>query len=505
VLGGRDTLVVMTTGSGKSAIYQLAGCLVDGATLVISPLISLQRDQIDGIQQELPGEATALDASVSERQRERRLDELGEEIEFLFMAPEQLAREETVERLAGSDVSLLVVDEAHCISEWGHDFRPDYLRLGALVEELGHPTVLALTATASPPVRDEIVERLQMRDPAIIVRGFDRPNIRLAVEAFRDEHEKRAALIDRACSTDGPGIVYVSTRKLADELARELGERGLRALAYHAGLGRRRRNEAQETFMNDEVDVVVATTAFGMGVDKANVRFVFHHDPSDSVDSYYQEIGRGGRDDEPAEAVLFYRVENLGARRFFASGGVHGETIQRVAEWMSGDSRPVDPADLREELELGGSKLMTALIQLEDAGAVEIRPDGRVRSLGIDPAEVEAAMEVAEERRSFDRSRLEMMRSYAEYEHCRRAFVLSYFGEPYDRACGNCDNCEAGRGLPEQGGQPFSVGSSVTHADWGDGVVQRYDGDHMVVLFDSVGYKTLSVELVHQRNLLSSA
>jgi ATP-dependent DNA helicase RecQ len=148
---------------------------------------------------------------------------------------------------------------------------------------------------------------------------------------------------------------------------------------------------------------------------------------------------------------------------------------------------------------------MTALVRLEDAGALEIRPDGQVHSLGIDAAEVEAAMEGAEERRSFDRSRLEMMRSYAEYEHCRRAFVLSYFGEPYDRACGNCDNCEAGRGLPEEGGQPFSVGSSVTHADWGDGVVQRYDGDHMVVLFDSVGYKTLSVELVAQRNLLSSA
>lgn len=495
----------MTTGSGKSAIYQLGGCLVDGATLVISPLISLQRDQIDGIQQELPGEATALDASVSERKREQRLEELGEEIEFLFMAPEQLGREETVERLAGADVSLLVVDEAHCISEWGHDFRPDYLRLGALVEELGHPTVLALTATASPPVRDEIVERLQMQQPAIVVRGFDRPNIRLAVEAFRDEHVKRTALIDRACSTEGPGIAYVATRKLADELARELEERGLRALAYHAGLGRHRRNEAQETFMTDEVDVVVATTAFGMGVDKANVRFVFHHDPSDSVDSYYQEIGRGGRDDEPAEAVLFYRVENLDARRFFASGGVDGETVQRVAEWMSGDSGPVDPADLREELELGESKLMTALVRLEDAGALEIRPDGNVRSLGIHPAEVEEAVEGAEERRSFDRSRLEMMRGYAEYEHCRRAFLLSYFGEPYDRACGNCDNCEAGRGLPEQGGQPFPVGSSVTHADWGGGVVQRYDGDRMVVLFDSVGYKTLSVELVAQRNLLSSA
>ncbi len=501
----RDTLVVMTTGSGKSAIYQLAGCLVEGATLVISPLISLQRDQIEGIDQELPGEAAALDGSVSERRRDERLEELGEEIEFLFMAPEQLAREETVQRLVQADVSLLLVDEAHCISEWGHDFRPDYLRLGALVDELNHPTVLALTATASPPVRHEIVERLSMREPEIIVRGFDRPNIRLAVDSFRREGDKREALLEQAASSGGPGIVYVATRRVAGELAGELQERGMRALAYHAGLARRERDEAQEAFMNDEIEVVVATTAFGMGVDKPNVRFVFHHDPSDSVDSYYQEIGRGGRDDDPADATLFYRTDNLGARRFFAGGGVDGETVRLVAERVGETSRALDPATLRKELEVGESKLMTALVRLEDAGAVEIRPDGKVRSLGVEPDEVERAMEEAEERRAFDRSRLEMMRGYAEHEHCRRAFILSYFGEPYDRACGNCDNCEAGRGLPRAAGEPFPVGSRVDHEQWGQGVVQRYDGDQIVLLFDSVGYRTLSVELVAQRDLLSRA
>jgi ATP-dependent DNA helicase RecQ len=501
----RDTLVVMTTGSGKSAIYQLAGCLVEGATLVISPLISLQHDQIDGIDEELPGEAAALDASVSERRRVERLEELGEEIEFLFMAPEQLAREETVRRLVQADVSLLVVDEAHCISEWGHDFRPDYLRLGALVDELKHPTVLALTATASPPVRHEIVERLSMKEPEIIVRGFDRPNIRLAVDSFRHEGDKREALLEQARSRGGPGIVYVATRKVAGELAGELRQRGMRALAYHAGLTRKGRDEAQEAFMHDEIDVVVATTAFGMGVDKPNVRFVFHHDPSDSVDSYYQEIGRGGRDDHPAEATLFYRTENLGARRFFAGGGVDGETVRLVAERVGEASRALDPASLREELGVGESKLMTALVRLEDAGAVQIRPDGKVRSLGVEPDEVDRAMEGAEERRAFDRSRLEMMRGYAEHEHCRRAFILSYFGEPYDRACGNCDNCEAGRGLPPAAGEPFPVGSRVDHEQWGEGVVQRYDGDQIVLLFDSVGYRTLSVELIAERDLLSQA
>ena len=434
VTAGRDTLVVMTTGSGKSAIYQLAGWMIDGATLVISPLISLQRDQVENIEEEQPGEAAAIDASVSEGRREELLGRLAaEELEFLLLAPEQLAREETVERLADANVSLLVVDEAHCISEWGHDFRPDYLRIGELVDRLGSPTVLALTATASPPVRDEILERLHMRDAELIVRGFDRPNIRLEVERHHDDRGKRRALVDRAEALGGPGIVYVATRRLAEETAEELGERGVRALAYHAGLSGSRRDEAQEAFMEDRVEVIVATTAFGMGVDKPNVRFVLHSEVSDSVDSYYQEIGRAGRDGEPADAVLFYRTEDLGLRRFFAAGS-------------------------------------------DD-----------------------------EERRAFDRSRVEMVRAYAEHDHCRRAFILSYFGEEAPPECGNCDNCEAGTGRAEAGEQPFDVGGAVAHAEWGEGVVQRYDGDQVVILFDSVGYKTLSVELVTEGDLLEPA
>jgi len=433
VLDGRDTLVVMATGAGKSAIYQIAGWMIEGATLVISPLISLQRDQIGNIEVEQPGEAAAIDASVSEAKREERLEDLAaEDLEFLFLAPEQLAREETVGRLAEANVSLVVVDEAHCISEWGHDFRPDYMRIGPLVDRLGSPTVLALTATASAPVREEIVERLHMREPDVIIRGFDRPNVWLEVDRHHDDGRKRRALVERAKAIGGPGIVYVATRKGAEELAAELDDAGLRALPYHAGLSKTDRDGAQAAFMGDELDVIAATTAFGMGVDKPNVRFVLHSEPSDSVDSYFQEIGRAGRDGEPADAVLFYRTEDLGMRRFFAGGG---------------DS---------------------------------------------------------EERREWERSRVEMMRAYAEHDHCRRAFVLSYFGEPAD-ACRNCDNCEAGRGPADEGDQPFEVGSSVVHAEWGEGAVQRYDGDRVVVLFESVGYRTLSVELVTERGLLDAA
>src|SRR3954467_4448674 len=434
VLDGRDTLVVMATGAGKSAIYEIAGWLIEGATLVISPLLSLQRDQIENLEEEQPGEAAAIDGSVSAARREERLEELAdEELEFLFLAPEQLAREETIERLAEANVSLLVVDEAHCISEWGHDFRPAYLGIGPAAERIGSPTVRALPATAAPPVREEIVERLNMRSPEVIIRGFDRPNIRLEVDRHHDERQKRRALVERAKELGGPGIVYVATRKGAEETAAELEEGGLRARAYHAGLPKSERDEAQEAFMADELDAIAATTAFGMGVDKPNVRFVLHSEPSDSVDSYFQEIGRAGRDGEPADAVLFYRTEDLGLRRFFAGGG---------------DS---------------------------------------------------------EERREWERSRVEMMRGYAEHEHCRRVFVLSYFGEPASEPCGHCDNCEAGRGRATDGARPFEVGASVRHADWGKGAVQRYDGDHVVVLFESVGYRTLSVELVTERGLLDTA
>src|SRR5215207_941096 len=268
VLEGRDTLAVLATGSGKSAIYEIAGLLLPGATLVVSPLIALQRDQVDKLRERALG-AAPLNSSVPESEREEALAELAEDaLEFLFLAPEQLANADVLDELAADRPSLIVVDEAHCISEWGHDFRPDYLRLGSAIEALGHPTMLALTATAGPPVRDEIVQRLGLREPAIVVRGFDRPNIFLGVERFHDERHKRDALIERVAQAPKPGIVYAATRKRTEELARALEEAGVHAGAYHAGMGKPAREEAQRAFMESELEAIVATTAFGMGVDK---------------------------------------------------------------------------------------------------------------------------------------------------------------------------------------------------------------------------------------------
>jgi ATP-dependent DNA helicase RecQ len=513
-LSGRDTLVVMSTGSGKSAIYQIAALLTPGATVVVSPLIALQRDQVDDLAARAAGGAAQLNSTVPAEERERALAELAEDaLEFLFLAPEQLGNPDVLDELAVARPSLLVVDEAHCVSEWGHDFRPDYLRVGAAAEALGRPTIIALTATAAPPVRDEIVERLGLRDPAILIRGFDRPNIRLEVQRFHGEQgaeRKRRALEDRIAESTPPGIVYVATRKDSSALAERLCERGVRAASYHAGMPAAERDDVQTRFMDGDLDVVCATTAFGMGIDKADVRWVFHEQVSESLDAYYQEIGRAGRDGEPAEAVLFHRAEDVGLRRFFAGGGqVDVDEIARVLDAVQAHDEPVPAAELQEQTELSQTKLTAAVSRLEDVGAVQVLPSGDIAGGGDDSEgadAVRAAAEAEEKRRSFDRSRVEMMRAYAETDGCRRAFVLSYFGEPFEPPCGHCDNCEAGRvRAPELDDVPFPIGTRVAHPQWGEGVVQRYEDASLVVLFDEVGYKTLALEVVRERELLAPA
>jgi ATP-dependent DNA helicase RecQ len=511
VLAGRDTLVVMSTGSGKSAIYQIAGLLTEGATVVVSPLIALQRDQVEDLAERAVGGAAQINSTVPASERDRALAELAEDaLEFVFLAPEQLANDEVLAELAVARPSLLVVDEAHCISEWGHDFRPEYLRLGAAAEALGRPAILALTATAAPPVREEIAERLGLRDPEVLVRGFDRPNIRLAVERFHGEQgaeRKRRALENAIEAAAKPGIAYVATRRQAEELAAALCERGFRAAAYHGGMRGAERDGVQERFMDGDVEVVSATTAFGMGIDKADVRWVFHAEISESLDAYYQEIGRAGRDGEPAEAMLFYRSEDVGLRRFFSGGGhVEVDEIARVLDAVRRASGPVEPPRLREATGLSETRLATAVARLEQAGAVELDPAGVVARAAVEPAAaVRAAAEAEEKRRAFDRSRVDMMRGYAETSGCRREFVLSYFGEPFAAPCGHCDNCEEGRVGERPDSVPFAVGSRVAHGRWGEGVVQRYDDDAMVVLFDELGYKTLALDLVRERGLLTGA
>jgi ATP-dependent DNA helicase RecQ len=521
VVAGRDTLAVLPSGAGKSAVYTVAGLLLDGPVVVVSPLIALQRDQVQRLEElgeESVGRAAVLNSSLSGGDQQAVLDGLGDgTVRFLFLAPEQLAKPDVVEVVRDARPALFVVDEAHCVSAWGHDFRPDYLRLGGVVQQLGHPTVLALTATAAPPVRAEIVERLEMAAPEVIVAGFDRPEIRLEVQQHADAHAKRTAVLDRVTelSQQGTGILYSATRRGTEEFAESLADRGLRAAAYHAGLRKSDREEVQRQFMDDELDVVVATTAFGMGIDKPETRFVVHAEPADSIDSYYQEIGRAGRDGEPAVAVLVYRQEDLGIRKFFAAGAPGEEELQEVAGLVQAGAAAgldgVDVKELREETGRAATPLVRDLNLLEQAGAVVLDDEGTALPAPDAPAPGEAAAaarELAEHHIRVDESRIEMMRGYAETTGCRRQFLLGYFGEQLDEPCGNCDTCSSGSAYEHaepavDGDHPFPVDTAVEHTEWGPGIVMRHEEDRVVVLFEEVGYKTLGLRAVVDNHLLT--
>ncbi|HTK65411.1 MAG TPA: RecQ family ATP-dependent DNA helicase [Pseudonocardia sp.] len=515
VMAGRDVLAVLPTGAGKSAIYQVPALLLDGPTVVVSPLIALQQDQIEGIDDTPAPKAVSVNSLQPAEERDHAWDAIRrDEAEYLFLSPEQLAKDEVVDALAEVGVSLFVVDEAHCVSNWGHDFRPDYSRLGSVIERLGHPRVIALTATAAPPVRDDIVARLGLREHFEVIASFDRPNLHLTVERYADDSDKRAAIVSRVRTLVAEpgtrcGLVYVGSRKDTEVYAEELIRLGMRAAAYHAGMKGPLREQVHRDFIDDGLDVVVATSAFGMGIDKPDVRFVLHASIPDSPDTYYQQIGRAGRDRDPAWATLFYRSEDLNLQKFLTAAKAPEDVLRKVARALHDRGEPVRPSELATEIDASAARRTRSINLLEQAGAVDTDARGALRypDPDLQPRHaVKAAMEVAETQQRLTRSRVEMMRGYAETTGCRRQYLLGYFGEQLPGPCGNCDTCDAGTAEHhEPGTDEFPLNSSVRHSEWGSGVVMSIELDRLTVLFEDVGYKTLSIAGVEEHGLLTAA
>jgi ATP-dependent DNA helicase RecQ len=383
-----------------------------------------------------------------------------------------------------------------------------------VIERLGHPRVIALTATAALPVRADIVNRLGLREHREVLASFDRPNLRLGVDPLPDDADRHQAVLTRtrALTADPatrPGLVYVTSRKDAETYAEELAAIGVRVAAYHAGMKAVDRERVHELFLDGDLDAVVATSAFGMGIDKADLRFVLHASAPESLDTYYQQIGRAGRDGEPAEITLYHRPRDLGLQKFLTAAKAPEQALAEVATTLGAHDAPLRPVELGKEVDVSAAQRTRAVNLLEETGAVGVTEDGRLDYLdpGLDPGQaVEQGVEAAEAHRRLIRSRIEMMRGYAETTGCRRQFLLGYFGEQLPRPCGNCDTCIAGTADQQpSGGGAFPVNTVVRHAEWGRGVVMSADQDRLTVLFDEHGYKTLSASAVRGNSLLTVA
>ncbi|WP_406066353.1 RecQ family ATP-dependent DNA helicase [Micromonospora sp. NBC_00860] len=508
VMKRRDALVVLPTGAGKSAIYQIPASLIPGPTVVISPLLALQQDQIASLNERQRPELRAVRISSNESptQQAEAISEIREgRAEFLFITPEQLSNPERMAEVAGLKPALVAIDEAHCISAWGHDFRPDYLALGHLIDGIGRPPVVALTATASPPVRDDIIARLRLREPEVVVSGLDRPNLFVEVAHCPTEDYRWRRLIALLSDDERPGIIYVPTRRAAEELSTRLTDAGYPAQFYHGGMAAGARHELHEAFLADQVPIMVATSAFGMGIDKPNIAWVVHMALPDSPDSYFQEIGRAGRDGQPARVLLLWQAEDVGLQRFFSGGLPDVDELRDLAALLR--RKPATKTELRETTGLGPRKLGQYLSLLEQVGAAEPRARQRLGAPRYSPTPTDAAaaaLAEAERQQTVTRSRTDMMRAFAETTACRGQTLLAYFGEQMTQVCGHCDNCHNGTSVADQGAVgPFPVHSQVRHPEWGPGLVLSYEEDKMTVLFDEVGYKTLSVRVVSEQGLLT--
>jgi ATP-dependent DNA helicase RecQ len=511
VLRGQDTLAILATGAGKSLTYQLPALLLEGTTIVVSPLIALMKDQLDMLRDRGITDVVALNSTLSEDQELRAREKIASgKLRIIYTTPEKLEDEAFQRLLKGIEVPLFVVDEAHCISQWGHDFRPAYLALGNVIAQLGHPTVLALTATATPSVREDILHQLGIEQSKPIVRGFDRPNLVYEARKADKEADKLKilnALFQGDDRLQGTGIIYTATIKNALEVQKYLtSELRIPAAVYHSKLHKEDRTSVHNLFMDETIRAVVATNAFGLGIDKPNIRFVLHFDLPGSIEAYTQEAGRAGRDGLSSRCILIYRMSDTRVQNYFLTGKYPDvEEVQRVfgtIEVFGNQSSGVSMVDLRKILQLPLTKLKVILALLKKSGYIEHAGRSAYALTEAVRKNRDLILNLAnyDTKKSYDQSKLAMMLQYAETASCRRRFILNYFGEDFERSnCGACDNCLAAllTGIDDAattGG--FRIADVVNHAKFGVGTVERTERDLVTVLFPSVGYKTLLASAV---------
>lgn len=575
LMSGKDVLAVFPTGAGKSLTYQLAALLLPGTAIIVSPLIALMRDQVVDLQSRSIGGVSAINSTLTEQEVNYQLSEMtGGEGKLLYVTPERCSDPEFLEHLERTNVCLFVVDEAHCISEWGYDFRPAYLMLNKAIRAAGRPPILALTATATPQVRTDIQSNLGLIDPLVIIHGFDRPNLVFDVKSASTDREKDWQLLKlfgRATSgkpgeaggymtsntarrdphtgidpelaermdyldatLEGSGLVYVATTAEARRVSALLNEAGLKADFYHGQMRKSDRDRVQQAWMDEVTPVVVATTAFGMGINKPNLRYVVHYDLPASLEAYYQEAGRAGRDGMPAKAVLIYDPRDRNIQNFFIGGSVPSEgslrdfwdeirKTLRAKERTNTESGRVHSLTIGEVAKIRNlpvARVRPLLAALEQAGGVVVlegngdnQDVAHFRKTHVLGRRLLLDMKKLQARKQYEQSRLEMMQRYAGTRDCRRKLLLGYFGETYEQDnCWACDNClKANENtsirveapavpVPET---PFHTGSSVTHRKWGEGTIQTMENNTVTVHFPDVGYKTLALDVVLNSGILA--